>query len=76
MIGAYGLIGNLLAVWLAVTAFLQAGPKGRITIVGLMAVTFIVPEFVPGPTAAIICFVARIVIAIGCYLFIRVSNAV
>jgi hypothetical protein len=76
MMGVYGLIGNLLAVWLAVTAFLQAAPKGRIAIAGLMAATFLVPEFVPGPTTAIICFVARILIAIGCYLYIRWENAV
>lgn len=72
----YGWIGNLLAVGLAVPAFLQAGPKGRIAIGGLMALTFLVPEFVPGPTPAIVCFVARIVIAIGCYLYIRWENAV
>jgi hypothetical protein len=72
----YGLIGNLLALWLAVTAFLQAGPKGRIAIAGLMALTFLVPEFAPGLTTATVCFVARIVIAIGCYLYIRWDNAI
>ncbi|MDD8025546.1 MAG: hypothetical protein PHI34_03450 [Acidobacteriota bacterium] len=72
----YGLIGNLLAVWLAVAAVVQAGPKARIVIVTLMGASFLVPELAAGTTVSTACFLGRIVIAIGCYLYIRVINAV
>ena len=72
----YGFIGDMLAVIVAVVAFVQAGPKGRIVIAWLMGSAFVIPRIAPSPTVSIVCFIARILIAIGCYLYIRWSNAV
>jgi hypothetical protein len=72
----YGMLGDALAVIAAVVAFFQAGLKGRIVIAWLMGSSFVIPLIAPSPTVSIVCFVARILIAIGCYLYIRWSNAV
>jgi len=71
----FGLIGNVLAVGLAARAFVEAGPKGRIAIVVLMGSSFLIPKLAGGAAVAAACFTARIVIAIGCYLYVRYTNA-
>ncbi|GEM_PF-4401387 len=71
----YQAIGDLLAVGVAVAAFLQAGLKGRIVIAVLMGAAFLVPDMIGGQTAAYIGLAVRMVIAIGCYLYVRWINA-
>jgi hypothetical protein len=71
----YGAIADILSVVLAVVAFTQAREKGRIAILVLMICAFGVPHLWPSRTAALVCFLAKILIAIGCYMYIRWSNA-
>ncbi|MGD0783431.1 MAG: hypothetical protein ABSA30_11290 [Candidatus Aminicenantales bacterium] len=71
----YGAIADILSVVLAVVAFTQAREKGRIAILVLMICAFGVPHLWPSRTAALVCFLAKILIAIGCYIYIRWSNA-
>ncbi len=72
----YGIIGDGLALIVAVVAFLQAGLKGRIVIAGLMGSAFLLPSLIGGENTGYIFMAVRAVIAIGCYLSIRINNAV
>ena len=72
---AYGAIADILSIVLAVVALTQAREKGRIAILVLMGCAFGVPYLWPSRTAALVCFLAKILIAIGCYIYIKWSNA-
>lgn len=71
----YILIGNIIALVLAVLAFNEAGNPGRIALVLLIGATFLVPKLVPGPTIPYLMLAARSVIGIGCYIFYRWRNS-
>jgi len=71
----YGAVANILSIVLAVVAFTQAGEKGRIAILALMGCAFGIPHLGPSRTVALVCFLAKILIAIGCYIYIKWSNA-
>lgn len=71
----YGIVGDGVALIVAVVAFLQAGLKGRIVIAGLMGSAFLIPTLIGGENTGYIFMAVKAVIAIGCYLYIRVSNA-
>ena len=71
----YGAVANILSIVLAVVVFTQAGEKGRIAILALMICVFGVPYMWPSRTAALVCFLAKILIAIGFSIYIKWSNA-
>jgi hypothetical protein len=71
----YGAITDILSIILAVVAFTQAGEKGRIGILALMGCAFGIPYLWPSRTVALVCFLAKILIAIGCYIYVKWSNA-
>lgn len=71
----YGWIANLAAVILAVMAFNQARFKGQVAILVLMGAVFGFPGLWPSPTMSLVCFLAKIVIAIGCSIFVKWSTA-
>ena len=71
----YFLIGNIIAVALGGLAFYEAGIKGRIVLLVLFGATFLVPKLVPGLTISYFMIAARMVIAVGCYIFIRWRNS-
>ncbi len=72
----YGWIANLVAIVLAVVAFTQAQDKGRLTILVLMGAAFGAPYLWPSPTVSLVGFLGKIVIAIGCYVYLKWTNAV
>jgi hypothetical protein len=49
-------------------AFYEADVKGRIIIFSLGAVTFLLPVFILAPAITTICFVARILLGVGCFI--------
>jgi hypothetical protein len=71
----YGWVANLLSIIVAVVAFTQAQEKGRIAILVLMGSAFGIPYLWPSRTVALVCFLAKIFIAIGCYIYVKWSNA-
>jgi len=71
----YFLTGTLIALGLMASAFYQAENKGRIVIFFLAATTFIVPKIFPGSTVHLISFIARILVAAGCYVYVKWRNA-
>ena len=70
----YGWVANILSIVLAVVAFTQAQEKGQIAILVLMGSAFGIPHLWPSRTVALVCFLAKILIAIGCYIYVKWSN--
>jgi hypothetical protein len=71
----YTILGTILSLGIIVYALLVAGSKGRITIIILVAATYILQKAFPGFVIGTICFVLRILIAICCYIYIKFKNA-
>ena len=71
----YGWVADLACIVLAVVVFIQAGEKGRIAIPVLMGAVYGVPRLWPSPTVALVCFLAKIILAIGCAIYVKWSNA-
>lgn len=67
----YALIGDILALALAVIAFSMAENKGRIIIATVMISLFISPRLILSTSLSIICFTGRMVFGIGCLLYIK-----
>jgi len=75
VLAIYTIIGTLLSIGVITYAFVEADSKVRITIIILVAATYILQKIFPGFVIGTICFVLRILIAIGCYIYIRFKNA-
>jgi hypothetical protein len=71
----YGWVADILSIILAVVAFTQAQEKGRIAILVLMGSAFGIPHLWPSRTVALVCFLAKIAIAIGCSIYVKWANA-
>jgi len=67
----YGLIGNIIAVAIAIYAFSMAENKGRVIIATVMISLFVLPRLSPSTAFSIICFAGRMVFGIGCLLYIK-----
>jgi hypothetical protein len=70
-----GPLGTILVLVLAVLAFNDAGGHGRIFIFVLVGSLFLIPRIFSSLTVSTICFSARIVAAIGFYLYYKWRNA-
>lgn len=71
----YELIANIIAGFFIFTGFLAAEERGRITIVLLAAATLIVPPVAGSNTARLVCFGARVLLGIGCAMYVKWRNA-
>jgi hypothetical protein len=65
------LIGNVASVVLAVWAAYEAEGSGRLVIVALLVLTFLIPAFWSATLVSLICFVGRIVLGIGCFIYLK-----
>ena len=75
ILAIYTIIGTILTLGIITYAFFEFDSKGRITIIILVAATYILPKIFPGLVIGLICFILRISIAIGCYIYIKYRNA-
>jgi hypothetical protein len=71
----YGGIADVVVIVLAVVAFLEAQEKGRWVILVLTGAAFGLPSLWPSPTMSLVCFLGKIAIAMGCYIFLKWTNA-
>ncbi len=71
----YALIANVIAGFFIVRGFLAAEERGRIVIVVLAAATLIVPRLFASGTVGLFCFVARVLVGIGCAMYVKFKNA-
>ena len=64
------LVTGLAAGLMLITAY-EGNAKVKLIVLSLGALTFVVPALVPSAAASFASFVARVVIALGCYLYLR-----
>jgi len=67
----FGIVGNVVAVVLAVKAFVEAGAGGRIALLVLMGATFLAPRVFPGLIVSQVAFIVRMLVGIGCFVFLK-----
>lgn len=68
----YPIIINFLVLVFFLLAFLSAELKGKLILLGIAAVLFGLPAIVSlGWSVAWIFYAAKVIVGIGCYLFIR-----
>ena len=72
----YADIGLLVAIVLMVLAFLESALKGRIVIVVVLVISFILPIVFPSSIISVICSVGRLLFAVGCFIFLRYRTEV
>ena len=60
-----------LAVGLMLITAYEGSAKVKLIVLSLGALTFVVPALVPSAAVSFVAFVARVVIALGCYLYLR-----
>jgi len=62
---------TVVTIVIAVLAFLEAQEKGRVFLIASMSLTFLLPRIFPSRTMTILCFVGRIMIAVGCLIYLK-----
>lgn len=67
----YGLIGEGISLFLSILAFIEAEDKGRILLVSLWALSFILPMIFPSLISSRISFFLRLATGIGSYIYLR-----
>lgn len=72
----YDLIGTGIAIILIALAIYEADIKGRIIILALTLLTFLLPALLRKAVLNLICFIARLLIGIGCYIYLKWQNAI
>ena len=60
-----------LAVGLMIITAYEGNARVKVIVVALGALTFAVPALIVSATVSFVSFVARVVIAGGCYLYLR-----
>jgi hypothetical protein len=71
----YQLIGTIIALGIMAYAFYEAETTGRLIILGLASATFLIPKIFPASAVGLICYVTRILIAIACYIYLKIKSA-
>jgi len=65
------LIGNVASIVLAGWAAYEANGAGRLIIIALLVLTFLIPALWPATLVSLICFVGRMVLGIGCFIYLK-----
>jgi ABC-type glycerol-3-phosphate transport system permease component len=71
----YAAIGTIIALGMMAYAFYEAENRGRLVILVLASATFIIPELFSTSTIGLICYISRILIGIGCYIYVKIRHA-
>lgn len=72
----YGSIGTGVAIILIALAIYEAEIKGRIIILVLALLTFLLPVLFRTAVLNLICYIARLLLGIGCYIYLKWQNAI
>ena len=75
MSGILFLVGNVASVLVGGYAFVEAEDRGRVLIASLMGAAFLLPRLFPSLTLRLVCFVARMILAIGCVVYLKWKQA-
>jgi hypothetical protein len=67
----YAMIGEVIALVLFIMAFIEAETRGRIFLVSIFVMLFLLPWLFPSSIASLLCLVAKLAVGMGCYIFLR-----
>jgi len=67
----FRLIGDGLAVLLCILALIEAETEGRIFILAYLGLALTLPMIFHSALLSNICFLARIGLGLGCYIYLR-----
>jgi len=67
----YALIGECIAVILFTLAFIEAEVRGRIFLVSIFVLLFLLPRLFPSSIMSLLCLVAKLAVGMGCYIFLK-----
>jgi hypothetical protein len=70
------LIGNVVSVILAVWAVYEADGAGRLIILALLVLTFLVPALWSASLVNLVCFIGRIILGLGCFIYLKWQRVV
>ena len=68
--GIYNFIGYLVPLYLFLIAFIRIKQRGRYFFLAIIIIFYILPFISPLPVQGIALFVTRIILGIGCYLYL------
>jgi len=72
----YAEIGTGIALILVIWGIYDSEGKARLIILALALPLFLLPLFVSSAVPRLICFVGRLLLGIGCYIYIKYQNSV
>ena len=61
---------------IAIMAFLEAQDKGRAFLIVSMSLSFLLPQIFPSRTMTILCYVGRVMIAVGCLVYLKWESGI
>ncbi len=67
----YGLIGEVIAGILSILAFIEAEEKGRILLIAVWALSFLLPVIFPSFIMRQVSPFLRLAIGIGCFVYLK-----
>jgi hypothetical protein len=72
----YALIGDLIALALIALAFYWAESEGRIFLIVIVSLTYLLPRLFPSGALSLICLIARYLIGICCYIYLKFTGQI
>jgi hypothetical protein len=72
----YDAIGLGIALVFMALAFIESELTGRIVILGVLLISFILPAVFPSFVLSVICRIGRLLFGAGCFIYWRYRNAV
>jgi hypothetical protein len=68
--GIYNLIAYLIPLYLFFIAFIKTDQRSRYIFLSFIVIFYILPLIFPLPLKSIVLFIIRIILGIGCYLYL------
>jgi len=67
----YELIGEVIALTLFILAFIEAEVRGRIILVSVFVLLFLLPRFFPSSNLSLLCLLVKLSVGMGSYIFLK-----
>jgi hypothetical protein len=67
----YQLIGEIIALTLFILAFIEAEIKGRIFLVSVFVLLFLLPWLFPSRIMSLLSLITKLAVGMGCYIFLK-----
>ena len=70
----WGFVGTVLALAPVIMAFRECGRRGKIFLVVIVIISFILPPVFKGRTVPALCFAGRLILGIACLFYLKLSS--